>query len=209
VLDRLLRDSLLGPRIDSTRIGAAGFSLGGYTVVALAGGHTDLQRFETFCASPERDFTCQVQPELPGGQAAIDTLLNDSVVSASLARAGEDYRDGRIRAVAALSPAVAQAFTPASLHAVGIPVLVVGGEADRIAPPGTNARAIAREVPGAALLLLPRVRHYSFLSTCTQLGRRVTPDTCSDEPGVSRDAIHARVSSRLGAFFDRALRPRR
>ncbi|HXQ37593.1 MAG TPA: prolyl oligopeptidase family serine peptidase, partial [Anaerolineales bacterium] len=38
VLNELLADSMFGPRIDRNRIGAAGFSLGGYTVISVAGG---------------------------------------------------------------------------------------------------------------------------------------------------------------------------
>lgn len=206
VLDRLLSDSLLGPRIDTTRIGAAGFSLGGYTVVALAGGRTDLDQFEAFCASAEHDFTCQSQPELPAGEAAFDSLRTaDSAVKASLARAGDSYRDPRVRAVVALAPAVGKAFTPASLHEVKVPMFVFGGEADSIAPPPANASTIAHGVPGAALILLPAVRHYTFLSTCTPLGRRVNAELCGDEAGVSRDEVHGRVSREVGEFFDRRL----
>ena len=38
VLDRLLADPTFGQRIDADRIGAAGFSLGGYSVIALGSG---------------------------------------------------------------------------------------------------------------------------------------------------------------------------
>ena len=38
VLDKLFADPFFGPRIDRDRIGAAGFSLGGYTVISVAGG---------------------------------------------------------------------------------------------------------------------------------------------------------------------------
>ena len=37
-LDKLLADPVFGTRIDRKRIGAAGFSLGGYTVISIAGG---------------------------------------------------------------------------------------------------------------------------------------------------------------------------
>jgi len=39
LIDRLLADRELAPHIDPARIGAAGFSLGGYSVLALAGAH--------------------------------------------------------------------------------------------------------------------------------------------------------------------------
>lgn len=51
VIDQVLSDSQLGPRIDSRRIGAAGFSLGGYTVLESAGGRTEPGLFRDFCRS--------------------------------------------------------------------------------------------------------------------------------------------------------------
>ncbi len=44
-LDLLLADPQLGDRIDVTRIGAAGFSLGGYTALAAVGGRCSLEHF--------------------------------------------------------------------------------------------------------------------------------------------------------------------
>jgi predicted dienelactone hydrolase len=46
-LDDLLADDEFGPRIDLQRMGAAGFSLGGYTVIELAGGITSLANSTT------------------------------------------------------------------------------------------------------------------------------------------------------------------
>ena len=43
VLDGMLADPEFGPRIDPHRVGAAGFSYGGYTVLELAGGIGDLR----------------------------------------------------------------------------------------------------------------------------------------------------------------------
>ena len=39
VIDGMLADPTLMTRIDAERIGAAGFSLGGYTMIAIAQGH--------------------------------------------------------------------------------------------------------------------------------------------------------------------------
>ncbi len=51
VLDGVLADPMLGPHVDRDRIGAVGFSLGGYTVLELAGARTNLPAFEHFCSS--------------------------------------------------------------------------------------------------------------------------------------------------------------
>jgi predicted dienelactone hydrolase len=59
VIDRLLADSAFGPRIDTSAIGVAGFSLGGYTALLLARAQSDLATFQTFCGSAARDATCE------------------------------------------------------------------------------------------------------------------------------------------------------
>lgn len=97
VLDSLLADPTLGARIDTDRIGAVGFSLGGYTVLELAGARTHLQRFLDFCASPSADAICQ-PPEmarLKDGAPASASFSPQTL--ASMARAGDSYRDKRIK----------------------------------------------------------------------------------------------------------------
>ena len=64
-IDFMLRDQEFGPAIDATRIGAAGFSLGGYTVIELAGGRTAPEQFREFCRSSQAD-GCADPPEFPG-----------------------------------------------------------------------------------------------------------------------------------------------
>jgi predicted dienelactone hydrolase len=64
VIDALLDDKAFGSQIDPARIGAAGHSLGGYTVIAVAGGVTDPARIEAFCRSPAADALCAPPPNV-------------------------------------------------------------------------------------------------------------------------------------------------
>jgi predicted dienelactone hydrolase len=61
----MLADAKFGDRIDPERIGAAGFSLGGYTMIAIAGGITDVQGFVRFCDSPNAGRTARVPRSFP------------------------------------------------------------------------------------------------------------------------------------------------
>lgn len=205
VLDKLLADPLFGNHIDRNRIGAAGFSLGGYTVISIAGGVFSLKEFEGFCNSPQRDFTCEPQPEFPQAQAKLKELIKtDTVVQTSLLHASDSYVDKRIKCVFAIAPALGSGLTPASLNAIKIPVRLVVGQADHVTPPATNAQRFASLIKGAKLTVLPgEVGHYTFLATCTPNGEKVLP-VCRDGAGVDRAAVHEQVSRMAFEFFEQA-----
>ena len=208
-LDRLLADSVFGPRIDTARVGAAGFSLGGYTVIAVAGGRFNPPQFDAFCGSARRDFTCGPQPEFPRAPELFAVLTaTDSVTRRSLEHASDSYRDARVRAVFAISPALGGGFTAADLREVSVPVSIVVGQGDTVTSPATNARRYAALIPGAALAILPGpVGHYTFLAECTERGRAVVA-VCRDGAGVDRARVHARVSSMALRFFESKLAAR-
>jgi predicted dienelactone hydrolase len=203
VIDRVLRDPLLGARVDRRRIGAAGFSLGGYTVISAVGGRFDPRAFDEFCNSPERDFTCGPQNEFPDAPAKFEALRKtDPVVRQSLRRATASYRDPRIKAAFTISPALGSGFTGRGLRGIRVPVRIVVGDADTVTPPPTNAQRYATLIPGANITVLEGgIGHYTFLHECTERGREVLA-ICRDESGVDRAAVHETVARMALQFFD-------
>ncbi len=202
VLDQLLTDPEWGPRIESSQIGAAGFSLGGYTVTALAGGQIDFDQFEAFCSGADRDATCADQGEFPeAGKQFTAMLERDPELRSRMAEHKASYRDERIHAVVALAPALGQAFTRDSLSTIAIPFLLIIGSADDVAPPTTNAQYISREVPNARLLLIPDAGHYVFLNRCNRRGKRFVP-VCRDDSATVRDHAHEVARAEAIEFFD-------
>ena len=208
VIDGMLADPTLMARIDAERIGAAGFSLGGYTMIAIAGGITSLAHFREFCASPEADGACQAPPEFGDLRAKAKALADsDEAFRAALANDSRSYRDKRVRAVFAMAPALGPALLPDSLERIDIPVAIVAGAADAIVPVGSSARSYAAHIPHAELTIFPGdVGHYVFLADCTEGGRAALPALCIDAPSVDRDAIHAKTADLAEAFFVRHLR---
>jgi predicted dienelactone hydrolase len=141
-LDRLLSDSQFGPLIDPDRIGAAGFSLGGYSVVAIAGGRVSLPQWNEFCASARRDSTCQAQPEFPGALIEFEKIRSRPDVLAALGHHGDSFLDPRFKAVFAIAP-VGSWLTASSLSEVTVPVRIVVGAEDHTAPAESNAMRIS------------------------------------------------------------------
>ena len=209
VIDRILADTALGPRIDPAAIGVAGFALGGYTALALAGARTSVGTWKAFCRSAARDAHegfCDPQPEFPDLAEAFAKVRGDSAVKASLARESNPFRDVRIRAAYAIAP-VGRMFTETSLRAIRLPVRIVVGNADHTAPAGTNGEYLAARIRGAQFRLVTGASHYTFLAECGAAGKANFPQLCHELPHVDRDAIHRIVAADAISFFNRVLTP--
>jgi predicted dienelactone hydrolase len=207
VLDQLLADPTLGPRIDPKRIGAAGFSLGGLTVIEIAGGITDLSRYQEFCKSPKADGMCVDPVEYPGLLAKATALAKtDPAIQAALSENSKSHRDPRIRAIFAMAPALGPAFDPNSLAKISIPTQIVAGAVDTTVPLDSSAKFFAAHIPGAQLTIYQAVGHYTFLATCAELGNRTRPELCIDQAGILRDEIHMQTATAAYHFFDANLK---
>lgn len=204
VIDRLLSDPVFGAHIDTSAIGVAGFSLGGYTALVLAGARTSVAALRTFCQSPIRDATCEPQPEFPDASEAFAKVRGTPVIQASIARERMSFRDPRIRGTYAIAP-VGRMLTDESLAAIRTPVRIVVGSVDRTAPAASNGEYLARHIPGATFELVPAAGHYTFLADCEPAGRAQRPDLCQDSTSADRDAIHRRIAADARTFFDRVL----
>jgi predicted dienelactone hydrolase len=201
----MLSDPRFGDRIDIGRIGAAGFSYGGYTMMELAGATTGFNQLLDWCNQVKN--ACN-PPEMPDLFEKFLAIQQQADMQNAIRHSGDSYRDARIRAVFAIAPAVARAFTPQSLQQIAIPVEIVAGASDQIAPPADNARFFARNITGAQLTILNGgVGHYTFLDVCTDAGKKRLPQLCVDNLGVDRQEVHAQVVQMAADFFDLELAP--
>ena len=85
-----------------------------------------------------------------------------------------------------------------------VPVAIILGDADTVAPPSTNGLVAAKLISGAELRQLPGVGHYDFLSVCTEAGRAAVP-LC--RIGVDQSETHRAAIEAAEAFFTRKLAP--
>ena len=205
LLDRLVADSVIGPHLDTARVGAAGFSLGGYTVLALAGARLPFTDWRRGCARTPAAPGCALPPEAPFTLADVDVLARtDAPFRASVARNAAPTRDARVRAVYAMAPGLVSALDTTSLRAIAVPLRVVLGASDTQVQPGPTAAVLARFSPGAVVETWPGVVHYAFLAPCTWRGRLFVRALCGDG-SADRVGVHERAAREAVAFFRQQL----
>lgn len=202
VLDQLLADPLLGARVDAKRVGVAGFSLGGYTAVAAAGGRCSLAHFLAFgrahggsAPAGPREF-----PDL--GKVWEELMATDPAFRSAVAEHARSYRDERIRAAFLLNPALGTAFDADGLADVKVPVHIVVTEGDEETPPRHNGQRYAELIARAELTPIPGpAGHYVFLAEPTAAGRQQLGALCVDAPSVDRKALQAQAAALAASFF--------
>lgn len=196
ILDHFEQTSLAGLTPDMAKVGAVGFSLGGYTVLAAAGARVNKQSYVDFCAANPSLWDCAWFAE--GG---VD--LN----TADKARFEQSNLDARVTAVVSIDPALAQAYTAESLKAVDIPVAVVNlGQRETIPAPLDGTKVVPHLKEGA-LVYLEGAHHFSFLGTCTQIGQKILDGTsegplCVSVSARPRSDIHREIQSYVSNFLE-------
>jgi predicted dienelactone hydrolase len=209
-IDGVLADARFGPRVDRARIGAAGFSLGGLTVLMLGGARADVTKLDAYCAANPVTPACSgvATPTIPNlGARARELAASDPAYRAALLANADDHRDPRVKAIFSIAPALGPAIVRESLAALHLPVAMVDGMGDPIVPVADNAIPDALALPDATLTLFPQaVGHYTFLTDCAAAGKIRFAPICEDA-GPGRVAVHAATAALAEAFFARTLRP--
>ncbi|MBX9859813.1 MAG: prolyl oligopeptidase family serine peptidase [Sphingomonas sp.] len=175
--------------IDPKRIGAFGFSAGGFTVLAAAGGQPDFGLFGPHCAAHPKLFDCV----LLGRQA-------------SPASPGNFIADPRIKALVVAAPALGFTFAR-GLSSVRIPVQLWRADADEILPAPDYADAVHAALPVAPQFeTVANAGHFDFLAPCSTSLAAVAPSICTSRPGFDRALFHKRFNRSVTRFFRNALK---
>jgi predicted dienelactone hydrolase len=193
-LDAVIADAKLGSHVDVGRVGALGYSAGGYTVLVAGGAVADLSLIPTHCAA----------------HAAEDVEFCSYLHGRKPAPAGPPVlvraADRRIRAVAALAPAGVP-FDKDGLAGLTGPLRVYRAEKDQVLCQPFHAEHVHQLAPKAEYVVVPNAGHYAFLAPFpATLASRLGP-IASDPPGFDRVAFHERLNGELAQFFTRALAP--
>lgn len=175
--------------VDPKRIGAFGFSSGGFTVLGAIGGEPDLTLFARHCAEHPHFFDC-AQQRGPGASAAPATFAPVA-------------HDARIRSAVVVAPALGFAFEPSGLKSVSIPVQVWRAEWDTVLPQPYYAEVVHRLLPKAEYRVVPGADHFDFMAPCSDDLAKVAPSICTKT--IDRIALHKRFNAAVVRYFKKTL----
>jgi len=192
-IDAILADSALGAVIDPARIAVIGHSAGGYTALALVGGHADMDRARTHCRQHRDDGFCQVR--LPD---------QTRVTAPSVPIPGS--RDARIKAAIAMAPP-GILLDPVSLATVGVPVRVYAAELDAVVPGRYHTEPLRQTIkPPPEFVLVRGAGHYSFVEPFPEAVKQQVGEAATDPPGFDRAVFQEQLRLESAEFLDRVLR---
>ncbi len=176
--------------VDPERIGAFGFSAGGFTVTQAIGGAADLDAIQAHCVGHAEQFACGLlasQPPVPADWRP-------------------EARDSRIRAAVVAAPGFGMAFTADSLAAVTVPVQLWRAGLDQVLPSPFHVEPIRDGLGGAVdYRVEAQAGHLDFLEACGP-GSMLPPPLCVSADGFDRAAFKARFSAEVVRFFDAHLK---
>lgn len=177
--------------LDPARVGAFGFSFGGFTVLTAAGGEPDMSRIVEHCQAHPAFYDCRLmsgRPTAVGGSASAWP------------------HDRRIKAVVAAAPALGFTFTREGLAGVTQPVQLWQAGADRILPAPFYAEPV-RDALGRTpeFHRVEGAGHFDFLPPCSPQLAQAAPMICAPTPGFDRAAFHDRLNAEVVRFFEAEL----
>lgn len=195
----LTEESEYAAIIDRDRIFAAGHSLGGFTVMMLAGAQFDNQRYGSVCKGRDLPVACEVLR----GWSIAETEVDQIEMATS-------RKDDRVRKVISLDLGGTPVFSRDSLARIDIPVLVLGsGRADML-DQEIESRALATALPADKVrhLELPDAGHFDFMGVCKPEGYAILEEhepgdeiVCIKGHGERKDQ-HRRIVKEILSFLD-------
>jgi predicted dienelactone hydrolase len=198
VLTNILNDEKIGSKIDTSRIGGVGFSLGGYTNIALAGGYVDRSDRNNEKSEDDRE----LPPEFPKTEEIID-FDTDSLIVSSYKRYKDHVKDNRIKAFFVMAPAIGFGFySKEQTKEITAPIFIVAGKGDTNTLIQHNAQNYHRLIKSSKIYLFDEnVNHYVFLNEATEFGKEILPALTIDHPEVNRKEIHKKTLELAIDFF--------
>lgn len=196
LVDYMLAEWPRHGQLDVSRVGAFGFSNGGFTVLVAAGGNPDLSEIGRYCAAhPSHDLCLALK------EAGADPHLGNDVPASVW------ISDSRIRTAVVVAPAFGFAFDQRRLSDVRVPVQLWRAADDRHQPQPYYEEVVAASLPRAPEYhVVDNAGHYDFLPPCDARMLKAVPVVCTSSPGFDREAFHEQFNAEIVRFFRATLR---
>lgn len=201
-VDRLIADPSLAGKVDTQRIAAAGHSLGGWTVMMLAGARFSPRQFIDDCRQHATFSSCRLTARLGINLPDAENLSGD-------------LADSRVKAVVALDPGLMRGLTSASLAKVNIPVLIMGAQVDLGGLPAEKESGYLATYLSASVRryeIIPGTTHFSFMQLCKPGAQALIEAeapgegvVCHDGGRAGRAELHQRLIEEISDFLFRSL----
>ena len=176
------------------RVGAFGFSLGGFTVLVAAGGKPNIASMTPHCVVFPAEWSCLMQ-----ANHHLDLAYSPSPLSAWVA-------EPRIKAAVIVAPAMGYLFGHAGLASVRIPIQLWQGGNDQTLQFPWNAEVVRQSLPYPPdYHLVVGADHDDFARWCSHGAKVGTADACLSPTGFDRYASYQDFKKSVVTFFKRAL----
>jgi predicted dienelactone hydrolase len=201
-LTKLLGNKNFKAMINEDKIGALGFSYGGYTVLALAGAVINYDILLEYYNTPKGKKEINSIPEFPN----LSVQLNNPALI-EMMRCIPNLKDKRFKAFFAISPGTAMGFNKRKqFQEIHSPVYIIGTESDNITPVDSYARKYHKLIVHSEYYEFKgKAGHYIMLAEANDKLKKEDPVLFTDHPSVNRKKVHLKVSELSVSFFNQKL----
>jgi predicted dienelactone hydrolase len=166
LLDTLQADSKYNTKLDIQKVGLVGHSLGGYTVLALAGAKVNLEEITKNCRNNQ---SLNISTLLQCEAVNISGNTSENTSENKLQNISEKFsnlQDSRIKAVVAVNPFSSWIFGERGMGEIKVPLMMVAGSQDIITPavPEQIRPFTWLKQPDKYLLVINNATHFSVTS---------------------------------------------
>jgi predicted dienelactone hydrolase len=180
--------------IDAQRVGAYGFSMGGFGVLSAIGVQPQLGMIAAHCAR-QREFACDVLRHFKSPWLQPDTRALQAAFRP----------DPRIKAAVVAAPGFGFTMPAHAPGNPGVPIQLWNAQHDDHV--GNTETVRAALGPLVEVHSVPRAGHFSFLVPCSGLMSLMPGlEICKDAGQFDRTAFHRSMNASLIAFFDKHLK---
>lgn len=202
-LNTLEKSAFFEDRLDPAQVSALGFSMGGGTVLMMAGARIVPHRLAEYCNTDANN------PSLCEWirQSGLDLHKMD------FQNVDRNNTDRRIRFVMAIDPAPMDVFSPDSFTHITVPVDLVNlGKPGKI-PSTLDASAFTKNIAHVHYSIIVDGSHYSMFAECkagaAAIAEReeIGDPICSDGGGRTRAEIHTQLINMIIDALHREIKP--